>query len=44
MAAHGGEILTLQLGHYANFVGTHMWNAQESLFTYSESDEVRARL
>ena len=22
------EIVTLQLGHYANFVGTHWWNIQ----------------
>ncbi|XP_041361041.1 protein misato homolog 1-like [Gigantopelta aegis] len=28
------EIVTLQIGHYANFVGTHFWNIQESSFTY----------
>ncbi|KAH3882235.1 protein misato homolog 1-like [Dreissena polymorpha] len=28
------EIVTLQVGHYSNFVGTHMWNAQESSFNY----------
>ena len=28
------EILTLQFGHYANFVGTHFWNLQESSFDY----------
>lgn len=22
------EILTLQLGHYSNFIGTHWWNIQ----------------
>lgn len=22
------EIITLQVGHYANFVGTHWWNIQ----------------
>jgi len=22
------EIVTLQVGHYANFVGTHWWNIQ----------------
>jgi len=22
------EIVTLQVGHYANFVGTHCWNIQ----------------
>ncbi|MCJ1471228.1 mtDNA inheritance, partitioning of the mitochondrial organelle [Pseudocyphellaria aurata] len=31
------EILTLQLGHRANHVGTHFWNAQESYFTYPGS-------
>ncbi len=25
------EIVTLQLGHYSNFVGTHWWNLQVSL-------------
>ncbi|XP_072167195.1 protein misato homolog 1-like [Diadema setosum] len=28
------EIVTLQCGHYANFVGTHFWNIQESTFSY----------
>jgi hypothetical protein len=23
-----GEIITLQFGHYSNFVGTHFWNIQ----------------
>ncbi len=25
------EIITLQLGHYSNFIGTHWWNLQVSL-------------
>ncbi|KAI9277024.1 tubulin domain-containing protein [Phascolomyces articulosus] len=28
------EIVTLQLGQLANFVGTHFWNTQEEYFTY----------
>ncbi|XP_005103386.1 protein misato homolog 1 [Aplysia californica] len=28
------EIVTLQFGHYSNFVGTHWWNVQESSFVY----------
>ncbi|XP_012251024.2 protein misato isoform X2 [Athalia rosae] len=32
------EILTIQLGHYSNFVGTHWWNIQESSFSY-DSDQ-----
>lgn len=33
------EIITLQFGHYSNFIGTHFWNLQvfsyhKSLFTY----------
>lgn len=28
------EIVTLQIGHYSNFVGTHWWNLQESSFNY----------
>ncbi|KAH1014571.1 protein misato [Dendroctonus ponderosae] len=31
------EILTLQFGHYANFVGTHWWNIQESSFQYDSA-------
>ncbi|KAK7496885.1 hypothetical protein BaRGS_00011865 [Batillaria attramentaria] len=30
----GREIVTLQLGHYANFTGSHWWNAQEAAFVY----------
>ncbi|KAK4146167.1 tubulin domain-containing protein [Dichotomopilus funicola] len=29
------EIITLQLGQQANYLGTHFWNTQESYFTYS---------
>ncbi|XP_050584260.1 protein misato [Bombus affinis] len=28
------EILTIQLGHYSNFIGSHWWNIQESNFSY----------
>lgn len=28
------EVITLQLGHYANFVGAHWWNLQEGNFSY----------
>lgn len=31
------EILTLQFGHYSNFVGTHWWNLQEQSFEYNAS-------
>lgn len=31
------EIITLQLGNDANYVGTHFWNAQESYFSYDAS-------
>ncbi|XP_069074566.1 protein misato homolog 1 isoform X3 [Pleurodeles waltl] len=30
MARAHREVLTLQLGHYANCVGTHWWNAQDA--------------
>ena len=33
------EILYFQAGTFANFVGTHFWNAQESYFTYGEDAE-----
>ncbi|XP_033211026.1 protein misato isoform X2 [Belonocnema kinseyi] len=28
------EILTIQIGHYSNFIGTHWWNLQETNFSY----------
>lgn len=28
------EILTLQFGHFSNFVGAHWWNLQERSFEY----------
>jgi hypothetical protein len=31
------EIVTLQLGQAANYVGTHFWNAQEAYFTYDDA-------
>ncbi|KAI4105680.1 MAG: hypothetical protein L6R37_002579 [Teloschistes peruensis] len=33
------EILTLQLGHRANYLATHFWNTQESYFQYDASNE-----
>ncbi|KAL8789968.1 MAG: hypothetical protein Q9213_000854 [Squamulea squamosa] len=33
------EIVTLQLGHRANYLTTHFWNAQESYFDYDTSEE-----
>lgn len=30
------EIITLQFGQQANYLGTHYWNIQESYFTYSD--------
>ncbi|OWF43159.1 protein misato homolog 1-like [Mizuhopecten yessoensis] len=28
------EVVTLQIGHYSNYVGSHWWNIQESSFIY----------
>lgn len=33
------EIVTLQFGQQANYVGTHYWNTQESYFTYGGQEE-----
>ena len=33
------SIITLQLGHYANFVGSHFWNTQEASFVYPDSNK-----
>lgn len=32
------EIVTLQLGAQANYIGTHFWNTQESYFTYGSAE------
>ncbi|KAI8085008.1 tubulin domain-containing protein [Halteromyces radiatus] len=32
------EILTLQLGPTASYIGTHFWNTQEAYFNYGDSD------
>ncbi|XP_034935497.1 protein misato [Chelonus insularis] len=32
------EILTLQFGHYSNYIGTHWWNLQESNFSYDPAE------
>lgn len=35
------EIITLQFGHIANFVGAHYWNIQDELFNlYGEKSEI----
>lgn len=33
------EILYIQAGPFANFVGTHFWNTQESYFTYEDGQD-----
>ncbi|KAK0285142.1 mtDNA inheritance, partitioning of the mitochondrial organelle [Friedmanniomyces endolithicus] len=33
------EIITLQFGQQANYIGTHYWNTQESYFTYVGQEE-----
>lgn len=33
------EIVTLQLGHYANFVGTHWWNLQDASLSYHSAPD-----
>ena len=35
------EVVTLQCGNYANYVGAHFWNAQEALFSYDPAAKVR---
>ncbi|MBN3302388.1 MSTO1 protein, partial [Amia calva] len=34
MASVCREVVTLQLGHYSNFVGTHWWNLQDASLSY----------
>ncbi|KAM6958855.1 protein misato homolog 1 [Aplochiton taeniatus] len=34
MGSHCREVITIQLGHYSNFVGTHWWNLQDASLSY----------
>lgn len=34
------EIVTLQFGHYSNFIATHWWNLQESSFVYTSDPAI----
>ncbi|XP_034455308.1 protein misato homolog 1 isoform X2 [Hippoglossus hippoglossus] len=34
------EVVTLQLGHYSNFVGTHWWNLQDASLSYDPEDQL----
>lgn len=38
MSIQGQEIITLQFGHYSNFIGSHWWNLQEAGFSYNLED------
>lgn len=38
------EVITLQFGHYSNFVGTHWWNIQESSFCYDPSASIQQEI
>jgi hypothetical protein len=33
------EVLYVQAGNLANYIGTHFWNTQEDYFTYGEDAE-----
>ncbi|XP_043089010.1 protein misato homolog 1 isoform X2 [Puntigrus tetrazona] len=34
------EVVTLQLGHYSNFIGTHWWNLQDAALVYDSDQPV----
>ncbi|XP_075995325.1 protein misato homolog 1 [Genypterus blacodes] len=36
MSSFCREVVTLQLGHYSNFVGTHWWNLQDASLSYDQ--------
>ena len=41
MSYNTKAVITLQVGHYSNFVGTHFWNAQDhSLFVPKETNDL----
>ena len=33
------EIMTIQLGGYSNFLGSHFWNIQEECMSYDDDDD-----
>uniref|UniRef100_A0A8C5HMY5 Protein misato homolog 1 n=1 Tax=Gouania willdenowi TaxID=441366 RepID=A0A8C5HMY5_GOUWI len=33
------EVITLQLGHYSNYVGTHWWNLQDASLSYDPEEK-----
>lgn len=33
------EIITLQIGNYSNYIGSHFWNIQDELAAYLEGQE-----
>ncbi|XP_054278823.1 protein misato homolog 1 [Macrosteles quadrilineatus] len=35
----GSEIISFQIGHYANFIGTHWWNCQEGGFIFDQDSQ-----
>ncbi|KAM8921556.1 protein misato homolog 1 [Pelodytes ibericus] len=39
MGEHCGEIVTLQLGHYSNCVGSHWWNLQNPLLSHNQNPD-----
>lgn len=38
------EIITLQFGHYANFIGAHWWNTQEAGFQYTSNGDTPSEI
>ena len=41
MSYNTKAVITLQVGHYSNFVGTHFWNAQDhSLFVPKDTNDL----
>ena len=41
MSYNTKAVITLQIGHYSNFVGTHFWNAQDhSLFVPKDTNDL----
>ncbi|XP_055842836.1 protein misato [Episyrphus balteatus] len=38
------EVITFQFGNYANYIGAHWWNIQESGFKYDISDEPASQI
>lgn len=40
MSANNRAVITVQVGHYSNFIGTHFWNCQDWSLAVTENNDI----